>query len=52
MISLKLDEDEKKEIEKKEKEEKNDPVKISHKYLKKVIILLYLYYIILFREDK
>ena len=51
MISLKLDEDEKKEIEKKEKEEKKDPVKISHKYLKKVIIL-YLYYIILFREEK
>ena len=45
MISLKLIEDEKKEIEKKEKEDKKDPIKISHKYLKKVIIL-YLYYII------
>lgn len=42
-MSLKLNEDEKKEVEKKENREKNDPVEISYKYLKKVKI----YYIII-----
>ena len=49
MISLELNDD---EIKKLEKEEINDPVKISHKYLKKVIIFHILYYIILYREEK
>ena len=39
MISLNLNDDEKRQIE---KEEINDPVKVSYKYLKKVIIFLYI----------
>ena len=39
MINLELNDEEKKKLE---KEEINDPVKVSYKYLKKVIIFLYI----------
>lgn len=39
MKTLTLNDEEMKEKEEKEKAEKDDPVKISHKYIKKVIII-------------
>jgi TPP-dependent pyruvate/acetoin dehydrogenase alpha subunit len=39
MKTLTLDDEEMKEKEEKEKAEKDDPVKISHKHIKKVIII-------------
>ena len=40
MQNLKLNDEEKKEIEKKEKLENDDSMEITHKYIKKVTILL------------
>ena len=40
MKTLALNEDEKKELDQKEMSEKEDPINISYKYLKKVILFL------------
>ena len=45
-----LNDDEKKELEQKEKEEKEDSINISYKHLRKVIY--YNFMICLFREGK
>lgn len=50
MKTLKLNDTEIKEIQEKEKAEKDDPVKISHKYLRKVNIIYLICY--MFREEK
>ena len=45
MENLKLNDEEKKEIEKKEKIENDDSIEINHKYIKKVTILLIIIFI-------